>query len=75
MGVTWLLGAPAYLRTRLPDAVASRHAGAVRDHEPVRAQLQMLANVLNLWHTHDVGATLDRCLRSAGPPESPIGHE
>jgi len=62
MGVTWLLAAPTYLRSRLPDPVASRHAAPVRDHESVRAQLQMLTNVMAVWEANDIGRVLDRCL-------------
>ncbi|MBO0677987.1 phosphotransferase [Mycolicibacterium sp. S2-37] len=72
MGVTWLLGAPAFLSSRLPDPVAGRHAPAVRDHEPVRAQLQMLVNVLDIWWTHDLAGTIDRCLGPTTPTETPI---
>ncbi|MCK0176533.1 hypothetical protein [Mycolicibacterium sp. F2034L] len=72
MGVTWLLGAPAYLSSRLPDPAPGRHATAVRDDEAVRAQLQMLVNVLNLWQTHGVADRLDRCLTASTPAETPI---
>ncbi|WP_422745972.1 hypothetical protein ACN27E_00275 [Mycobacterium sp. WMMD1722] len=72
MGVTWLLGSPAFLDGRLPAVVQGAQAPAVRDDEPVRTQLQMLTNVLNIWQTRDVAGTLDRCLHQATPPETPI---
>lgn len=48
MGVRWLLDVPALIRAKAPHAV-DRFDPAIRDDEGVRAPLQMLCNVLNLW--------------------------
>lgn len=60
-GVTWLLNVPALLRRRAPDLadVTSRLDPRVKDDEGVRAPLQMLTNMLNLWEAHDFGGLLD----------------
>lgn len=62
MGVSWLLDAPAYLRSHLDasgaDHRVDRFDPRIADNEPVRAQLLMLSNVLQLWDTHDFGAML-----------------
>lgn len=54
MGVTWLLDVPALIRKRLPGAgpLTTRADPRIRSDEGVRAPLQMLINVLNLWQTH-----------------------
>ncbi|MCT7661150.1 hypothetical protein N4S67_22345 [Mycobacterium sp. CPCC 205710] len=64
MGVTWLLDVPALVRARVPGAGPSlaRTDRGIRDDEAVRAPLQMLINVLNLWATRD----LARALRGIG---------
>ena len=51
MGITWLLDVPARLRARLgPDtASVTRFDPRIADDESMRAPLQMLSNVLNLW--------------------------
>jgi hypothetical protein len=60
MGVTWLLDVPALVRARVPDAGPrlQRTDPAIRDDESVRAPLQMLTNVLNVWASRDVAGTL-----------------
>ncbi len=60
MGVTWLLDVPALLGKRLPDvnAQTTRMDPRIRDDEAVRAPLQMLTNVLNLWAAHDLSDAL-----------------
>jgi len=60
MGATWLLDVPALIRTRLgePAKAMTRFDPAIKDDEAIRAPLQMLTNVLNLWQTRDVGALL-----------------
>ncbi|RDH78398.1 hypothetical protein DVS77_10970 [Mycolicibacterium moriokaense] len=57
MGITWLLDVPALIRAKAPDAT-SRFDPAIEDDESVRAPLQMLVNVLNLWASHDVADAL-----------------
>ncbi|WP_041783065.1 hypothetical protein [Mycolicibacterium chubuense] len=60
MGVTWLLDVPAVIRARVPGtgATTTRFDAPIRDDEGIRAPLQMLVNVLKLWHTENVGAAL-----------------
>ncbi|MEV3902174.1 hypothetical protein AB0K11_07585 [Mycobacterium sp. NPDC050551] len=60
MGITWLLGVPALVAARVPDAGpdTTRFDPRIRDDESVRAPLQMLSNVLNLWRTRDLAAAL-----------------
>jgi hypothetical protein len=60
MGATWLLDVPALIRARLgePAQAMTRFDPAIKDDEAIRAPLQMLTNVLNLWQTRDVGALL-----------------
>lgn len=56
MGVAWLLDVPALIRNRFgADVPADRKDPRIRDDESVRAPLQMLANVLNLWQRHHIG--------------------
>ena len=51
MGITWLLDVPARIRARLgPDPGAlTRTDPRIAGDESLRAPLQMLANLLNLW--------------------------
>ncbi|MGE2713149.1 hypothetical protein ACQI4L_03730 [Mycolicibacterium litorale] len=60
MGITWLLDVPARIRHRLPDldAATTRFDPRIRGHEGLRAPLQMLTNVLNLWRTADLSDLL-----------------
>ena len=62
MGVTWLLDVPALIRAKVPDirTATLRTDPAIKGDESVRAPLQMLANVLNLWESRDVSAALRR---------------
>ena len=62
MGITWLLDVPALIRRRLPDAgpQTTRTDPRIRDDEGVRAPLQMLTNVLNLWETRGLGDVLSQ---------------
>jgi hypothetical protein len=63
MGVAWLLDVPALIRSRFgADAPSSRRDRRIRDDESVRAPLQMLSNLLNLWQRHRVGDLLDVAL-------------
>jgi hypothetical protein len=57
MGITWLLDVPALLRVKAPEATR-RTDPAIKHDEGVRAPLQMLTNVLNLWESRDVGRLL-----------------
>jgi hypothetical protein len=58
MGVAWLLDVPALLQARLGDSIAgiTRADPRIADDESLRAPLQMLTNVLNLWQQFDFGA-------------------
>lgn len=60
MGITWLLDVPALIRKRLPDAgpQTTRTDPRIKLDEGVRAPLQMLTNVLNLWQTRGGAARL-----------------
>jgi hypothetical protein len=61
MGVTWLMDVPALIRARIPGsggAAIRRTDQAIKGDESVRAPLQMLTNVLNLWASSDVGEVL-----------------
>ncbi|WP_445167915.1 hypothetical protein ACTXG7_00450 [Mycolicibacterium sp. Dal123E01] len=60
MGATWLLDVPGLVRARLGEQAKTmtRFDPAIKDDEGIRAPLQMLTNVLNLWQTRDVGALL-----------------
>ncbi|MDQ2627003.1 MAG: hypothetical protein M3Y90_08380 [Actinomycetota bacterium] len=60
MGVSWLLDVPALIASRLGEAARTmtRYDAPIKHDESVRAPLQMLVNVLNLWQTRDVGALL-----------------
>jgi hypothetical protein len=60
MGVTWLLDVPALIRAKVPDSGSAtlRTDPAIKNDESVRAPLQMLVNVLNLWESRDLGGAL-----------------
>ena len=67
MGVAWLLDVPALIRKRFgAAALDSRMDPRIRDDESVRAPVQMLANLLNLWERHCVGDLLDEALDEDG---------
>ncbi len=57
MGIRWLLDVPALIRAKAPDATR-RTDPPIRDDEGVRAPLQMLTNVLNLWSSTDLSGAL-----------------
>ena len=66
MGVAWLLDVPALLRRRFgADVPNSRVDPRIRDDEAVRAPLQMLSNLLNLWERQRLGDLLDAALAEA----------
>jgi hypothetical protein len=68
MGVAWLLDVPALIRNRFgADAPASRTDLRIKDNEGIRAPLQMLCNLLNLWERHRPGDMLDAALVEIGP--------
>ena len=73
MGVAWLLDVPALIRKRFGASVpGDRTDPRIKDDESVRAPLQMLSNLLNLWERHRIGDLLDAALaealaRSTGP--------
>jgi hypothetical protein len=60
MGVTWLLDVPALLHKRIDDLSpqTTRTDPRIKGDEGVRAPLQMLTNVLNLWETRGVATGL-----------------
>jgi hypothetical protein len=69
MGLAVLLQAPALVLARLPEA-----ANALGPRDPIfnqdevaRGFLHVFTAFLNLWQTHDFGASLDRMLRNHEP--------
>ncbi|MBB3600959.1 hypothetical protein FHT40_000592 [Mycolicibacterium sp. BK556] len=60
MGATWLLDVPRLIRARLGEEATTmtRFDPAIKHDEALRAPLQMLTNVLNLWQTRDAGTLL-----------------
>jgi hypothetical protein len=63
MGVAWLLDLPALIRKRFgATAPNSRMDPRIKDDESIRAPLQMLSNLLNLWERHRIGDLLDEAL-------------
>ena len=63
MGVAWLLDLPALIRKRFgATAPNSRKDPRIKDDESIRAPLQMLSNLLNLWERHRMGDLLDEAL-------------
>jgi hypothetical protein len=60
MCVNWLLDVPALLQKRIPDIGPQtvRTDPRIKDDEGVRAPLQMLTNVLNLWETRGLADSL-----------------
>jgi hypothetical protein len=63
MGVAWLLDVPALIRRRFgASAPRTRTDPRIKDDESVRAPLQMLSNLLNLWERHRIGDLLDAAL-------------
>ena len=63
MGVAWLLDVPALIRKRFgASAPGDRTDPRIKDDESVRAPLQMLSNLLNLWERHRIGDLLDAAL-------------
>jgi hypothetical protein len=76
MGVAWLLDVPALIRKRFgADPPGSRGDPRIKDDESVRAPLQMLSNLLNLWERYRLGDLLDAALAERGPhlPEGDEG--
>lgn len=74
MGVAWLLDVPALLLRRFGDALpGSRTDPRIRDDESVRAPLQMLTNLLNVWERHCVGELLDDAQLGAFAAVRPCG--
>jgi hypothetical protein len=67
---------PALIRARFAAAAPrSRRDPRIRDDERVRAPLQMLSNLLNIWERHHMGELLDAALAEGGPdvPEGDKG--
>lgn len=64
MGVSYFIESPSRILFRLPEAaVASGPLDPVfRKSETARNQLHIMTAALNLWQTHDFGASLDRVL-------------
>lgn len=67
MGVAWLLDVPALIHKRFGTATSTRKDPRIKDDESVRAPLQMLSNLLNLWQRHRMGDLLDAALAEGVP--------
>lgn len=66
MGVAWLFDVPALLRKRFgADLPHSRADPRIRTDESVRAPVQMLSNVLNLWARYPLSDLLEVALGEA----------
>jgi len=65
MGLAYFLDSPARILARLPEVVDAVGPSdpMFRRSETVRNQLHMSQVFLNLWQTHDIGASLQRLLR------------
>ncbi|MFN8067958.1 MAG: hypothetical protein U0R77_04025 [Mycolicibacterium insubricum] len=61
MGGAWLIDVPALIQRRLGDSARgiTRLDSAIKDDEALRAPLQLLTNLLNLWQTRDLDDLLD----------------
>ena len=59
MGIRWLLDVPARARFGPDTASVTRFDPRISADESVRAPLQMLTNMLNLWASHPLGEMLD----------------
>lgn len=71
MGVACLLDVPVLIRMRFDEATPdSRMDPRIKDDESVRAPLQMLCNLLNLWERHRIGDLLNAALA-----KSPTQHD
>jgi hypothetical protein len=68
MGLAVLIQAPALLLSRLPEAAAAHGPldPVLRKNETARSFLHVFTAFLNLWQTHDFGASLDRLLEREG---------
>ncbi len=64
MGVAWLLDVPALLYSRVPGLAEVRSPldPRIRGDEGLRAPLQMLTNVMNLWQRHRFGDLVSQTL-------------
>jgi hypothetical protein len=73
MGVAWLLDVPALIRARFgADVPTDRKDPRIRNDEGVRAPLQMLSNLLNLWERHRVGDLLDAALKKSAESDAQL---
>jgi hypothetical protein len=65
MGLTYFLDSPSRILLRLPAAVEASgpHDPVFRNSDTARNQLHISTVFLNLWQTHDFGASLDRWLQ------------
>lgn len=65
MGLSYFMDSPARILFRLPEAAsaAGPRDPMFRANETARNQLHISSVFLNLWRTHDLGASLDRMLQ------------
>ncbi|OBJ49279.1 hypothetical protein [Mycobacterium sp. 1423905.2] len=72
MGVAWLFDVPALLSRRFgADMPQRRDDPRIQDDESLRAPLQMLSNVLNLWARYRPGDLLDLALAEGDGSPNP----
>jgi hypothetical protein len=68
LGICWLLDTIPLILREIPDleTAEDRFDPRFTGNELARTQLHMLTVFMNLWETHDLGASLDRFLERAG---------
>jgi hypothetical protein len=75
MGLATLMEAPTLVLSRLPEAASASGPldPVFRKNDIARGFLHVFTAFLNLWQTHDFGASLDRLLEREGlePGETP----
>ena len=73
LGLALMMDVPALVLSRLPEAVSAPGPldPVLHKNEVARSFLHVFTAFLNLWETHDFGASLDRLLeRGRGSIES-----
>lgn len=68
LGLALMMDVPSLVLSRLPES--ARASGPLdpllHKNEVARGFLHVFTAFLNLWHTHDFGASLERLLQRAG---------
>jgi hypothetical protein len=65
IGLAMMMDVPALILSRLPEAVSAHSPfdPLLRKNEVARNFLHVFTAFLNLWQTHDFGASLDQLLK------------